>query len=149
MILFKQYIILLLFICFANVSVGITNKDTVQVKNKLELTFFDEKQFFSDLDWGTLHCQFTILQSYFKDSTIVKVKVDDKISKSIEVKYAIEESLNIICSNFTGYTYDIYKKELTDEVMYTLVYNLTDSLELNPKLSFFVKNNKIYQIYYH
>lgn len=146
---FKQYIILLNFLCFTNVSIATVTKDTVQLKNKLELTFFDEKQFFSDLDWGTLHCQYTILQSYFKDSILVKVKIDKKIVESVEVKNAIEESLNFICKNFTGYTYDVYKKKLEDETMYTLVFNLTGVLELEPKLSFFVKGNKIYLIYYH
>ena len=146
---FKQYIILLSFLCFTNVSIATVTKDTVQLKNKLELTFFDEKQFFSDLDWGTLHCQYIVLQSYFKDSVLVKVKIDKKTVESVEVKSTIEESLNFICDNFTGYTYDVYKKKLKDETMYTLVFNLTGVLELEPKLSFFVKENKIYLIYYH
>lgn len=145
----KQYIISLCFLCFASISIATPSKDTVQVKNKLELTFLDEKQFYSDIDWATMHCQYIILLPYLKDSTLVRVQIDKKIMTSIEVKTTIEESLNFICENFTGYTYDVYKKQLEGEVMYTLVFNLTESLELNPKLSFYIKGNKIYQIYYH
>lgn len=145
----KQYIILLCFLCFSEVSVAKLSKDTVSVKNKLELTFFDEKQFFSDIDWGTLHCEYQILSSYLKDSVQIFVQIENQTLESIETKAAIKESLNFICASFTGYTYDVYKKESEQEVMYTIVFNLTETLELNPKLSFFMKQNKIYKIYYY